>query len=81
MAQVREYLEREFLYMRPGFELGDDDALLATGVIDSMGVLEVIVFLENTLHVTVADNQITAANLGTIRAIAQFVAIARQGSG
>lgn len=78
IAHVREYLAREFLYMRPSFRIGDDDDLIATGVIDSMGVLELILFLEESLHIVVADDEINSQNLGSLRAIARFVTAANR---
>jgi acyl carrier protein len=73
LAQVREYIEREFLYMRPGVVLADDDSLMKKGVVDSMGVLEVMQFLQDTFGVSPADDEITEANLGSLRATARFV--------
>lgn len=73
LAQVREFIEREFLYMRPGVVLADDDSLMKKGVVDSMGVLEVMQFLADTFGVTPADDEITEANLGSLRATARFV--------
>jgi acyl carrier protein len=77
MAQISDYLEREFLYMRAGVELDPDAGLQETGVIDSLGVLELIGYLESTFEITIADDEITLANLGTVRSIAQFVTRAR----
>lgn len=73
LAQVRGFIEKEFLYMRPGVVLADDDSLMKKGVVDSMGVLEVMQFLTDTFGVTPADDEITEANLGSLRAIARFV--------
>ena len=73
LTQVREFVEREFLYMRPGFKLGDADNLMKAGVVDSMGVLEVMSFLETTFGVTPTDDEITETNLGSLQAIARFV--------
>lgn len=70
--KVREYITDNFLYTRPDFELGDDDALLGTGIIDSMGVMEVIMFLEEAFGVTVEDADITEENLGSVRAIVSY---------
>lgn len=74
LAAVRSFIAKEFLYMRPNFTLGDDDSLLKGGVVDSMGVLEVMSFLEETFGVRPDDDEITEANLGSLRAIARFVA-------
>jgi acyl carrier protein len=73
LEQVRAFVQKEFLYMRPGFVLSDEDSLMKTGVVDSMGVLEVMTFLEDTFDVRPNDDEITEANLGSLRAIARFV--------
>lgn len=72
-AQVRGFIEQEFLYMRPGVVLADGDSLMKKGVLDSMGVLEVMQFLTDTFGVTPADDEITEANLGSLQAIGAFV--------
>lgn len=72
-AKVREFITKEFLYMRPGVVITDDDSLMKKGVLDSMGVLEVMQFLSDTFGVSPADDEITEANLGSLRAIGQFV--------
>ena len=73
LERTRTYVRDNFLYMRPDFLLGDDDPLLAKGVIDSMGVLELLSFLETECGVSVPDEEVTVANLGSLRAIARFV--------
>ncbi|MDR0787570.1 MAG: acyl carrier protein [Gemmatimonadota bacterium] len=73
-ARVRSFLEENFLYMRPDFVLSDDDRLLERGVVDSMGVVEILNFLEDEFGVKTADDEISEANLGTLNAIGAFVA-------
>lgn len=73
ITRVRGFIQENFLYMRPDFVLGDDDALLERGVVDSMGVMEMLSFLESEFGVVPGDDEITEANLGTLRAIAHFV--------
>ena len=72
-ARVRSFVDENFLYMRPDFELGDHDSLMGNGIVDSMGVMEMIEFLEEEFGVTVDDADITEANIGTIDAIAGYV--------
>ena len=78
LADVKAFLLREFLYMRPDFALGDEDSLMKSGVVDSMGVLEVLEHLQERFGVRAGDDEITEANLGSLRAIARFV-VAKQG--
>jgi len=74
LARVRTFVTAEFLYMRPEFSLADEDSLMKTGVVDSMGVLEVLTFLEDSFGVRAADDEITEANLGSLRSIARYTA-------
>jgi len=73
IERVRSFVDETFLYMRPDFELGVDDSLMGSGVVDSMGVMEMIAFLEEEFGVVVADEEVTEANLGTLNAIAGYV--------
>lgn len=77
LASVRGFITENFLYMKPDFVLSDDDSLLKRGVVDSMGVLEVMNYLEEAFGVTPANEEITEANLGSLRAIARFIAAKR----
>ena len=78
LGRTRVYVQETFLYMRPGVPLGDHDRLLARGVIDSMGVLELIGFLQTEFGVAIGDEDITEENLGTLAAIARYVASRRR---
>ena len=77
-AQVRErvwaYIVENFLYMRPNLQVDPDDSLLRRGVFDSLGVMEVIGFIEEAFGIEVAQEEITEANFGTLNAIACYVA-------
>jgi len=80
LARTRTYIQETFLYMRPAFVLGDDDGLLEKGVIDSMGVLELIGFLQTQFAIVIRDEDVTEENFGTLADIARYV-VARDGNG
>jgi acyl carrier protein len=71
--RVRHFLDENFLYMRPNFVLGDDDRLLERGVVDSMGVAEMVTFIEDEFGIKASDEDISEANLGSLSAIGRFV--------
>ena len=73
MSRVRSFVEENFLYMMPDFELGDDDRLLERGVVDSMGIAELISFVESEFGVVAAESEISEANFGSLRSIGKFV--------
>ena len=59
--------------MRPDWKLGDEDPLLGTGVIDSIGVIELVEFLQDAFRLAIAEDEITEQNLGSLAAIGRFV--------
>jgi len=76
-ARVRGHIQETYLYMRPGATFTDTDPLLGRGIIDSMGVIELVAFLEDEMGVTVADEDLTETNLGSVAAITAYVATQR----
>ena len=73
-GKIRAYVVENFLYTRPDFPFGDEESLLRKGIVDSLGVMEVIGFVEDTWGVSVAQGDITEANFGTVAGIARYVA-------
>lgn len=71
--KVWAYIVENFLYMRPNLQVDPDDSLLRKGVFDSLGVMEVIGFVEETFGIAVAQEDVTEANFGTLNAIAAYV--------
>jgi acyl carrier protein len=71
--EMREFVTESFLYMHPDLELTDDEDLLAKGVIDSLGFVELVEEVQARYRVAVQDVEITEQNFGSINAIAAFV--------
>jgi len=77
--RLRAFIEDNFLYLHPGLELGDGDDLLARGVLDSLGFVELVEEVQASYGVVVDDVEITEDNFGSIDAIVGFVE--RRGAG
>lgn len=71
-TRVKEYIADNLL-MGTGTEIGDTDSLLALGVIDSTGVLELVAFLEQTFGIRVSDEEMIPENLDTLNSIETYV--------
>ena len=71
-AMVSDFVQQNF-YVPEGDVIGEEDSLLDRGIIDSTGILEVILFLEESYGITVEDGEIVPENLDTIGTIAAFV--------
>jgi acyl carrier protein len=72
-AGVRGFITENFP-LSDGSELGRADSLLEAGVIDSVGVLELIEHLEATYGIQVPDEDVLPENLDSIEAIGRYVA-------
>lgn len=71
--RIGEYIRDNYLYMRPDLEIETDTPLLESGVLDSMGVIELIEFLESEFEIEVDDGEITEENLESIEAATALV--------
>ena len=72
-VQVRQYILENFLFSTDTSLLGLDDSFLARGLIDSTGMLEVLLFLEESFGIKVADHQMVPDNLDSVNRIAAFI--------
>ena len=70
--KVRQFIMDNF-YVSDAGSLSDDSSLIAEGVVDSTGMLEVIAFLEAEFGFAVADDETTPDNLESIGRIVAFV--------
>jgi acyl carrier protein len=72
-AQIREFILEKFPLARKQ-RLKDTDALLETGILDSLGVLDLVNFIEQKFSVGMSDEELVPENFQTIERIAAFVA-------
>jgi acyl carrier protein len=69
---IRYFLVRHFLDGRTE-KLRDDGSLLGNAV-DSLGVLDLVTFLQDHFHITVEDEDVVPSNLDTVNNLISFVA-------
>jgi acyl carrier protein len=70
---IRRYVQDNFLYLRPEIDPTDEESLLDLGVIDSTGVVELVMEVETRFGIEVRDAEITEEHFGSIAALAAFV--------
>jgi acyl carrier protein len=62
------------LFGEGGDDVTDEDSLLAKGIIDSTGVLELVSFLTETYGIQIEDDELIPDNFDSIKKLAAFVA-------
>ena len=78
-AQIREYIAKNLLFSDT-FPFGDDASFLNEGIIDSIGVMELVSFVGQEFHITVEPDEITPDNFDSVQRISDFVARKQAGA-
>lgn len=71
-SKIRAYIAENFLF-GDAAELGVADSFLDKGIIDSTGILEIVMFLEENFGIKVADSEMLPENLDSIGNIVRFI--------
>ena len=70
---VRQFLADNFILDDGGTGLGADDSLTQAGVLDSMGVLELIMFVQERFGVSIPDEDTLPENLDSVSRIVNYI--------
>ncbi len=70
---IRAYIAQNILFSDHGYPYPDDASFLNEGITDSTNVLELVLFVEETFQVTVADHEIMPENFDSVSKLADFV--------
>lgn len=70
---VRKYIAENILFSKDGYPYPDDASFLENGIIDSMNVLELVVFVEDNFEITVDDQEVVPENFDSIARLAAYV--------
>lgn len=72
-AQVRSHILEDFLFTNDETKLQNTDSFLEEGIVDSTGVLELVMFVEEKFGVQVDDEDIVPENFDSVEQLARYV--------
>jgi len=70
--KIREFIVKN-LYYAEGAALSDDASFIAEGVIDSIGAMELVAFVESEFKIKVEMSEVVVKNFDSIHRMADFV--------
>ena len=70
--RIRQFI-LDYFYVTDPRTLTDDMSLIDSGLVDSTGMMGVIMFIESEFGIQVADRDTTPDNLESIARIASFI--------
>jgi acyl carrier protein len=76
---IKRYLLENFLFSNDESALGDGDSLIRSGILDSTGIHELVLFIEEEFRITVVPEEMVPANFESIEAVDRFVSNKRPG--
>jgi acyl carrier protein len=70
---LKDYIAHQFLFDAPEEELANDQPLVSTGIIDSLGIFILVAFLEKEFGVKVQPGDVRVENFETVNALKRLV--------
>jgi acyl carrier protein len=71
--RVRGFIVGELMHEDTQTAVGDDDSLLERGILDSLGLVRLLTFLEKEYRIVVPDEEVIPDHFETINAIVALV--------
>ena len=71
--QIRDYIATNMLFSDNGYPYDDNTSFLEEGIVDSTGVLELILFVEENFSFKVPDEDITPDNFDSVARLAGYI--------
>ena len=71
--EIKRFILENFIAGRKEGELSDNESLIESGIIDSTGVLELVLFIEETFSIIVEDEELVPENLDSIENLLAFL--------
>ena len=73
VEMLRTFILENYLFSDDQSKLNNSDSFLETGILDSMGILELIYFLEEELSIKTESAEMVPSNLDSINNLLVFI--------
>jgi acyl carrier protein len=70
---IRTYIAENMLFSDNGYPYSDGASFMEEGIVDSMGILELVMFVEESFGTTVEDGEIVPDNFDSVSKLAAYV--------
>jgi len=72
-SRLKEFIAANLLYSDTGYPLADDASFLSEGVVDSLGVMELVGFVHKEFGIEVPISDITPQNFDSVGRLGAYV--------
>jgi len=71
--EVRQFVVENFLLTAGDSQFSDTDSFLETGLVDSMGILNLVEFVRAKYAIPIEDEELVPEHWDSVRQVAEFV--------
>lgn len=72
-AQIRDYIAQNLLFSDTGFAYSDDASFLQEGLIDSLGVMDLVMYATSSFGISVDRREVTPQNFDSVNKLAGYI--------
>ena len=72
-SQIHTFISKNLIFSDNGFKYSNDASFLQEGIVDSIGVLELVTFVSETFSINVDDQDITPDNFDSVNKLATYI--------
>lgn len=72
-SKIADYISENILFSRNGYPYPNDASFLENGIIDSMNVLELVMFVEENFKIKVDDSEVVPDNFDSVSRLAAYI--------
>jgi len=71
--QIKDYIANNFLFSDNGYMYPDNTSFLEEGIVDSTGVLELVLLVEENFGLEVPDSDLVPRNFDSVTNLAAYI--------
>ena len=71
--RIKDYIARNLLFSDNGFPHSDEASFLEEGIVDSVGVMELVTFVEDSFGLKIDDMDVIPDNFDSVSRLASFI--------
>ncbi|MEW6502881.1 MAG: acyl carrier protein [Chloroflexota bacterium] len=71
--KIKNFIAENILFTNDGYPYSEETSFLENGIVDSMNVMEIVAYVEETFGVRVEDREIIPANFDSVKNLANYL--------
>lgn len=72
-AAIRTYIAQNLLFSDTGYPYGDESSFLQEGVVDSLGIMELVTFVSTEFGFQVQPDEVTPENFDSVTKLSAYI--------